>query len=254
MKIRFNIICVIIILTGTLFSQSTSVMPQPTDLVTCPTAGILPRGSFLVDATMYRDGGLLFGMSVGVSGNLMFGISYGGSEIIGNNDIEWNEQPGVEVKYRIFEEGISHPAVAIGFNSEGYGAYLDYWNRYEQKAKGFYGTISKNFDLLGNLGFHGGVNFNPLENSGDKDRDLSFFVGIDKDINSEISVFGEWDAGINDNDFEIFNEGKGYLNAGVRINIIEHFHFEVLFTDILENNKYIENVNRELRVNFVEFF
>jgi len=254
MKSRYKLSFILLLLSLNLFSQSTSVFPQPTDLVTCPTAGILPRGAFLMDANLYRDGGLLFGMAVGVSGNLMFGISYGGSQIVGNQDVLWNEQPGVEVKYRLFEEGMSHPALALGFNSEGYGAYMKDLKRYEQKAKGFYCTLSKNFDLFGNLGFHGGANFNPLENQKDKDRDPSVFFGIDKDINSEISIFGEWDAAINDNDLDKMTFGKGYLNAGVRFNIVEHFHFEVLFTDILMNNKNIDHINRELRINFIEFF
>lgn len=254
MKIRVKLVWVMLIIVIILSAQSASVFPQPTDLVTCPTAGILPRGAFLIDASLYRDGGLSLGMAVGVSGNLMFGISYGGSQIIGYKKIIWNEQPGVEVKYRIIEEGMAHPALVLGFNSEGYGAYLKDLKRYEQKAKGFYGVVSKNFNLLGNLGFHSGINFNPLENQKDKDRDPSIFFGIDKDISSEISIFAEWDAGINDNDFEEMSFGKGFLNAGVRMNIIEHFHFEVLFTDLLMNNKIIDNINRELRINFIEFF
>lgn len=235
------------------FSQGISVYPQPTDLITCPTAGILPRGAFLIDANMFRDGGLSLGMSVGISGNLMFGISYGGSQIIGNDEVIWHEQPGVEVKYRLIEEGMSRPALALGFNSEGYGAYDKELKRYEQKAKGFYLTISKNYHFLGNLGLHGGVNYNPLEKK-DGDTDPSVFLGIDKDITSEITLFAEYDAAINDNDIEELNLGKGYLNGGVRLNFVEHFHFEVLFTDILTNNKRIDQVNREIRINFIEFF
>ncbi len=253
MKKNLLFLVLITIFTTPLFSQNISVYPQPTDLVTCPTAGILPRGAFLVDANMFRDGGLSLGMAVGISGNLMFGISYGGSQIIGNDEVIWNEQPGVEVKYRLIEEGMSRPALALGFNSEGYGAYIKELKRYEQKAKGFYLTISKNYHFLGNLGLHAGANYNPLEKK-DGDTDPSVFLGIDKDITSEITLFAEYDAAINDNDFEELNFGKGYLNGGVRLNFVEHFHFEVLFTDILINNKQIDQLNREVRINFIEFF
>ncbi len=253
MKKSIILLVFVLLFFQTIFSQNTTVFPQPTDLVTCPTAGILPRGAFLIDANLYRDGGLLFGMSVGVSGKLMFGISYGGSQIIGNQEVIWNQQPGVEVKYRLVDEGMSFPAVALGFNSEGYGAYIKDLKRYEQKAKGFYCTFSKNFTLLGNLGFHGGFNFNPLEKK-DGDNDPSIFIGFDKDINSDFSIFAEYDAAINDNDFEELNLGKGYLNAGIRFSLAEHFHFELFFTDILINNKNIDNANRELKINFIEFF
>ena len=253
MNKKLSGLLLIVLFTTSLLAQSAEVFPQPTDLVTCPTAGILPRGSFLVDANLYRDGGLLFGMSVGVSGSLMFGISYGGSQIIGNQEVIWNEQPGVEVKYRLINETMSFPALAIGFNSEGYGAYIKELKRYEQKAKGFYLTASKNFNLLGNLGFHGGVNFNPLEKK-DGDKDPSVFIGIDKDINRDIAIFAEYDAGINDNDDDTISLGKGFLNAGLRFSMIKHFYFEFLFTDILINNSQIDYVNRELKINFIEFF
>ncbi len=248
-----KIIPVVILMSSLLFGQQTTVFPQPTDLVTCPTAGILPRGSFLVDAGIYRNGGLLLGMSVGVSGNLMFGISYGGSQIIGNQKVDWYKQPFVRFKYRIFEEKMSTPAIVLGFNSEGYGNYIEELNRYEQKAKGLYCVMSKNFNILGNLGLHGGINYNPLEKE-DGDKDPSVFIGIDKDINSDIALFAEYDAAINDNDNEELNFGKGFLNAGLRFSLIDHFHFEFLFNDILINNKHVEHVNRELRINFIEYF
>lgn len=248
-----RLICLLLIslFTTNLMGQNAEVFPQPTDLVTCPTAGILPRGAFLVDANIIRNGGLAIGMSVGVSGSLMFGISYGGAQIIGNEEVEWNQQPGVEVKYRLFNEGMSHPALAIGFSSEGYGSYLRDLNRYEQKAKGFYLTLSKNFDLLGNLGFHGGINYNPLEKD-DGDKDPSVFLGMDKDINSDISIFVEYDAAINDN--EDISLGKGYLNAGFRFSMIEHFFFEFYFSDILMNDPDIDYANREMKISFIEFF
>lgn len=253
MNKKFSVFLIFLLVSTIVYGQNAEIFPQPTDLVTCPTAGILPRGAFLVDANIFRDGGLLLGMSVGVSGNLMFGISYGGSQIIGNKKVIWNEQPGVEVKYRMINEGMSYPALAIGFNSEGYGAYIKDLKRYEQKAKGFYLTASKNFNLLGNLGFHGGVNYNPLEKE-DGDSDPSVFFGIDKDINRDISIFAEYDAAINDNDDEDISLGKGYLNAGFRFGLMEHFYFEFFFTDILINNSRIDYVNRELKINFIEFF
>lgn len=249
------LILILIILTFliNLYGQKNNVFPQPTDLVTCPTAGILPRGSFLVDANLFRDGGVLIGMSVGVSGSLMFGISYGGSHIIGNEEIIWNEQPGVEVKYRLIDEAMSYPGLAIGFNSEGYGRYNKDLKRYGQKAKGFYVTASKNFNLLGNLGFHGGLNYNPLEKK-DGDKDLSLFLGIDKDINSDISIFAEYDAAINDNEDDEISLGRGFFNAGIRFGLVQHFHFEIFFTDILKNTSDVDRINREIKINFIEFF
>jgi hypothetical protein len=101
--------------------QANAVYPQPTNLVTVPTAGIIPRGAYLAEFRLFSGGGIQAGISAGISSRFMFGVSYGGSNIIGNEKINWNNQPGVEIKYRFIEEAPKMPAVLIGFNSQGQG-------------------------------------------------------------------------------------------------------------------------------------
>ncbi len=237
------------------WAQEESVYPQPTNLVTVPTAGIIPRGAYLTDFRLFSGGGVLAGMSVGISSRFMFGVSYGGANIIGDQQINWHKQPGVEIKYRIIEETTKFPAFLIGFNSQGQGAFLDSLNRYETKAKGFYLVASKNYRLLGNLGLHAGINYNPIEDK-DGDNDPSFYVGLDKDINPEFSVVLEYDAALNDNDTNKLGlgEGLGYLNAGIRWTLVQRFHLEIDFNNILLNRNQIDYFNRELKFTFVEFF
>jgi hypothetical protein len=248
-------IFIIIILQSVSWAQEESVYPQPTNLVTVPTAGIIPRGAYLTDFRLFSGGGVLAGISVGISQRFMFGISYGGANIIGDQEINWHKQPGVEIKYRIIEESTKFPALLGGFNSQGQGAYIDTLKRYETKAKGFYLVASKNYRLLGNLGIHAGVNYNPLEDI-DGDNDPSFYVGLDKDINPEFSIVVEYDAALNDNDTnEIgLGEGLGYLNAGIRWTLVQRFHLEVDFNNILLNRNQVDYLNRELKFTFVEFF
>jgi len=237
------------------FGQDLSVYPQPIDLVTVPTAGIIPRGAYLIDLNLFRNGGILAGVSAGISSKFMFGISYGGSMIIGDEQINWNKQPGVEIKFRFMEESKMMPAMLVGFNSKGYGAYCDSLNRYETKAVGFYMVASKNFSFLGNFGFHGGVNYNPLEKE-DGDNDPSFFMGIDKDITKQLSFVIEYNAALNDNETNQLGlgEGRGYLNAGIRWAMAENFHIDVDFKNILLNRKDVEYRSRECKITFIEFF
>lgn len=245
----------IVFSTITLFSQENSVYPQPVTLVTAPTAGIIPRGAYLSEFRLFSSGGVLGGISAGISQRFMFGIFYGGARIIGDQKIQWHNQPGVEAKYRFIEESGKLPAVLLGFNSQGQGTYIDSLKRYDTKAKGFYLVASKNYRLLGNTGFHAGVNYNPLE-SEDGDGDPSFFIGFDKDINPEISFVLEYDAALNDNSTNIIGlgEGLGYLNAGIRWTMVQKFHLEVDFNNILLNRNKVEHFNRELKFTFVEFF
>lgn len=237
-----------------LLAQS-PVYPQPTDLITIPTAGVVPRGAYLADVRFFDEGGILAGISVGISSRFMFGVSYGGNQIIGDQKVLLNKQPGVEVKYRIVNEDAKIPAVMVGFNSQGYGSYIDSLKRYETKGKGFYLVASKNYNFLGNLGIHAGINYNPLETE-DGDKDPSFFIGLDKDINPEITILCEYDAALNDNETNEISlgKGKGYLNAGVRWQLVQHFHIEIDFNNILLNRKNIDYLNRELKITFVEFF
>jgi len=245
----------ILTLQTIIVSQENSVYPQPTNLVTIPTAGIIPRGAYLSEFRLFSGGGVLAGISAGISQRFMFGVSYGGASIIGNEKINWHDQPGVEIKYRFIEEAAKLPAFLIGFNSQGQGAYLDSLKRYETKAKGFYLVASKNYRLLGNLGVHAGVNYNPLEDK-DGDKDPSFFIGLDKNINPEISFVVEYDAAFNDNETNdiALGEGKGYLNAGIRWTMVERFHLEIDFNNILLNRSKVDFLNRELKITFVEFF
>ncbi len=255
MKRSAIVLTVVSIFCVTLLAQSDVVYPQPTNLITLPTAGMLPRGAYGIETRIFRDGGLMAGISVGISNRFMFGISYGGSRIIGNKKVILNEQPGVEAKYRFIEETQKFPAILIGFNSQGFGTYQDTLHRYETKARGFYAVASKNFRFLGNLGLHAGLNYNPIEDS-DGDSNPTFFFGLDKDLNREISLLMEYDAALNDDKTEKvgFGVGKGYLNAGIRWALVQNFHVELDFNNILLNRKEIDYFSRELKINFIEFF
>jgi len=251
----FFVIILLISLAGGLWAQGDPGINQPINLVTIPTAGVLPRGSYAVECRLFPDGGLWGQIGVGVFERFMFSISYGGGNIIGNQKINWYNQPGVEIRYRFVEESDKFPALLLGFSSQGLGNYIDSLKRYETKALGFYAVVSKNFHFLGNLGLHGGINYNPLEKS-DGDADPSFFLGIDKDLNPEIALIIEYDAALNDNRSEIsmLGKGRGYLNAGIRWQPVDKLTIEIDFNNILLNREQVDFMNRELKITFFEIF
>lgn len=226
-------------------------MQEFTRLIDVPTAGILQRGEACFPIAIYKDGGLNFGAGVGIVPRLMFGIEYGGNKIIGDKKPDWLPYPAVFVKYRIFDESPDMPGIAIGFDSRGYGAYVEEKprgqdtvevNRHEIKSKGFYAVVSRNFQVLGNLGIHGGVNLSTERDDGDKD--LNLFLGIDKSINPQISLLVEYDFAWNDNSGQAFGDGKGYLNAGLQIYAAQNVLIKFNFRDILNNQ--FENVDRSI--------
>jgi len=273
-------IIIILIFISSAFCQTEQPYP-PLDLVTIPTSGTLPKGSFTLETLLMNDGGMLPKLSLGITDNFYIGLSYGIQDFISEKKPVLNKSmPEIQIKYRIYEETFSVPAIVIGLDSQGKGRFIDRhieanneFQRYEQKAWGWYVAASKNWNLLGNLGVHIGLNKNTWESdpSTDEsqglfvDKDLNLFFGIDKEINRSFSLLLEYDAAINDNTSEngvdLFGSGKGYLNAGLRWTIGNNIMIEIDFNDISKN--YLrdnlqdgekEYSNRELKIIYFEKF
>ena len=282
-KIIKYLIFLLVFTSNLIFPQDQQPFP-PLDLVTIPTSGTLPKGSFTLEALLMKDGGILPKLSVGITNNFYIGLSYGVQDFISEKQMSINKPtPEVQVKYRLYSETETVPAIVIGLDTQGKGRYLtrerliddnfSEFQRYEQKAWGAYIVASKNWNILGNLGLHIGVNKNtwesdPKEGRSEpifKDKDLNLFFGIDKEINRSFSFLIEYDAAINDYDpdigYNMFGKGKGYLNAGIRWIIGKNIMLEVDFNDISKN--YINNElmngeeeysNRELKIIYFEKF
>ena len=56
------------ILLNLVFSQSEQPYP-PLDLVTIPTGGTLPKGSFTLESLLVKDGGVIPKLSIGITDN-----------------------------------------------------------------------------------------------------------------------------------------------------------------------------------------
>ena len=247
----------------------------PLNLVSIPTAGTLPRGSFTLESLLITDGGMVPRLSVGFTDNFSFGVSFGVQNLIGGNKPSINKTtPEVQIKYRIFDESEKMPALVYGLDTQGRGLYhaVDSistlgisdstvtLNRYDQKAWGMYIVMSKNWNFLGNLGFHAGISKSLSEND-DGDKDPNVFCGFDKELNRSFSFLVEYDAALNDNlgegDYALnditFGKGKGYLNAGIRWAISPNLMLEINFNDINQNTN-SEYTNREIKVMYSESF
>jgi len=233
------------------YAQQEAVL-EPIILIDVPTAGILMRGSYQLQLRAYAEGGLLSSIDVGISNRFMIGISYGGTNIIGRGKINWNPQPGVQIRYRLWEEQLMMPALVLGYHSQGYGAYIDSTDRYLVKSMGLFAVASKNFNFLGNLGLHGGINYSFERDDGDKD--LNMFAGIDKNLNPELALLAEYNFAINDNDHRAIGNSKGYLNAGLRWTFAGKLEIDFLLRNILRNKNEFEKISREIKITYAEVF
>ena len=278
-----NKLIVIVFSSTVLLSQMNHPYP-PLDLVSIPTSGTLPRGSYTLETLLTKNGGFVPRLMIGLTDNFSLGMSFGVRNFIGEDRAQKNKStPEVQVKYRIFEESESVPAFLIGLDTQGYGPFIqtaEYTryinddsgslipvletreiNRYEQKAWGIYAVLSKNWNAMGNLGFHVGVNKNTFETK-DNDSSFNFFFGLDKELNRSFSFLVEYNAALNDgkeysaSDPELddltIGKGKGFLNAGIRWNVASNLLIEINLKDInLDKDDY---VNREVKIMYSEQF
>jgi len=251
-KLTLFLLSLCLLATPALAQRVQPAGTQPRLLIDLPTAGTLPRGTFDVGLRMYPKGGVIFGIGVGMSDHFMFGVSYGGENIIGEGKVNWNPDPAVQVRLRILDEDLVFPAITLGFDSQGYGAYRDDLKRYTIKSRGLFASASKNYRFIGDLGLHGGVNYS-FEND-DGDRDLNFFGGINLALTPELSLLGEYDFALNDNSARAIGEGKGYLNLGVRWLFGRHLSLEAALKNVLQNKAHVASANREVKIGYVERF
>ncbi len=244
---------VILVVLGLIWTVNVNAQRamQHRHLIDLPTAGTLERGSFAINLRMFNNGGLLSGVTVGISPRFMFGISYGGEKIIGTGGVNLNPQPGIQARFRVIDENMVMPAITLGFNSQGYGAYSDSSKRYINKSRGLFAVASKNYAFFYNLGIHGGINYS-LEKE-DNDEGLNVFFGVDISFNREIRIIMEYDLARNDNSDEThFGSGDGYLNAGVQWTFSDRLFLQFNLKNLVKNGT--NDVTREFKIGYFEYF
>ncbi|MCK5147839.1 hypothetical protein KAR48_13865 [bacterium] len=244
---RLNKMCAVVLV----FTVFTPLLGQSgalrlSELINLPSATMPAQGSIHTYLRMYPQGGFQAAILVGLSERFSIGVSYGGENIIGQGDVNLNPQPAVHIRYSLFKEMMLFPAIVLGFNSQGDGAWDSSLKRYAVKSRGFYAVASKNTSFLGGIGLHAGLNYSVEVDDGD--RNINFFAGCHKWLNQDIVLLGEYDLAINDNSDKALGSGKGYLNAGVRWVFAERFFVEFAWKNILENGERVLGSSREIKM------
>ena len=168
---------------------------EPRWLVEAPTAGVLPTRRTAVDIRFSGGNILLADFELGFWRRVLIGVSFGGQNLLGDQPADWNPDPGLSARVRLFDETDTRPALAVGFRSQGSGFYDHTIKRYQSKSLGVYGVFSRNFrNPMGQGGVHFGLN-RSLETD-DGDESLTGFVGGDLELAGRIVLIGEdlWDV------------------------------------------------------------
>lgn len=218
-------------------------------IVDMPTAGVIPKNMLSVDAEFYPGGGMLVEANYSFFSRFMAGASFGGTNIIGNGEIDWQKYPELSVKYRIFDETMSSPAVAIGFSTQGAGKYYPDSKRYQIFSPGPYLALSKNFDwTLGEISWHGGINYSIEPEP--EDRHVNYWLGFEQAILGFASLNLEFNATLDDKTRAVRTE-PGMLSMGLRFSIASGMTAEIQFRDMLGEQREMHSFSRLIRFEYI---
>ena len=112
-----KIIPIIFLFCSFVYLQDEQPFP-PLDLISIPTAGTLPKGMYAFETLLHGEGNILPEFLIGITNNFSIGFSFGLQGFVGTGDIKKNKSaPEINIKYRIYEETETFPALTIKFNS-----------------------------------------------------------------------------------------------------------------------------------------
>ncbi|MBN2171078.1 MAG: hypothetical protein JW819_07160 [Candidatus Krumholzibacteriota bacterium] len=220
-------------------------------LVDSPAAAVLRHGNYRLGCRMMAGGSVVSRAEVGIKDRLAVGVSWGLLNLLGRDDVDSYERTGLTARFLLVEE-MGWPALAIGFDNQGYGAWDESRERYERKSKGFYlaGTRSWYGPMGTDVATTVGINYS-LETE-DEDSPDAFF-GLEVDFDRQFALLVDYALGLDDNEDEdpdIYGDGLGWLDLGLRWNVQESVQFKFFFRDLLGNYAGDSTVDRQFLVSY----
>ena len=177
------------------------------NVIDIPTAEVVDHYGYNVNFRFGRDGALQTKTAFGVFPRLNLGFGLDAEHVIGTGDSRMNK-PTLNMKFRIFDGKPALPALAVGFDGQGY-----VWNKalndYEQREKGLYLVGSKEI-IFPDFNVHAGVNHFDFEHG----HSTRGFFGLDYTYEHLVGVMGEWDHATNYRERR-FNFGARYYVSPV---------------------------------------
>jgi hypothetical protein len=219
-----------------------------TDLVDLPTAHGLPRGGYSLSIRVAPGGGVVGGLRVGVTSYVGLGVTYGAGNAIGTGEPDWNDRLEFDVKLRVADERQAIPAIAVGYDSRGYGAEIQDGG-YEKASEGFYLVATKTLPFSdywqASLGIARTLEVKRVR--------PDVFAGLTARFSQEFSVVAEYHLGI-DRLHDDDDSKTGYLNGGLRWVFSDRLELDVYFRNLVGPRGSPERSSRSLQFVFYDSF
>lgn len=205
------------------------LLEPDTELIDVPTAAVTDYGSFSTRTRFFANGGVLEWLNFGVFQRLNIGASLNVDKFIGTDSPVQVTRPDLQVKFRAYDGTNIIPALAVGFDGQGY-MYNRIDHRYDQRQRGLYFVGSQEIGIPG-LDAHAGFNIPDFDSN-----PLAGFMGISFNIQDQVLLMTEWD--------NIENWSDSRLNSGFRVYITPNFNLDFAVRTIGQGGTYTNGVKR----------
>jgi len=196
---------------------------EPITGIDNPLPVLLYHGEVLIHIKEEPINKLRAKIGVGIWNGIILGISFGGTNLVGYGEVDWEDQPGVDIRARLFSNGIMESV--IGYNNEPIENYSE---------KHVFATIGTR--LMPGMILSGGANYNHDENNG-----LDIFGNASLTLAEAHTFHLEYIMGANDDDKSRLNLGYKLQSGSMGI------QFDI--KNILD-----ESVGRQLQIFYREGF
>jgi len=247
MLMRLALTALVVVLGAGIASAQLYEAPF-TDLVDLPTAGSLPRGAYSLGVRVAPGGGVICGVRVGVTSYVGVGLTYGAGNAIGTGEPDWNDRVELDVKLRVADEQRVIPAIAVGYDSRGYGAEVADGG-YAKASEGLYLVATKTLPFSEYWKASLGV-ARTLEM---KRVHPDFFAGVTAQFSQEFSVVVEYHLGI-DRLHDVEDSKTSFLNAGLRWVFNDELELDLYFRNLVGPSDSPELSSRSLKFVFYDSF
>lgn len=221
-------------------------------VVDMPTAGVIPKGTYSIYGLAYTSGGTLIYFDVAPFENFNIGLSYSGTNLLGEGDIIFQKLPGINIRWRIFNETNVFPAILLGVSNQGRGVYYKEFKRFQTFFPGIFASVSKTFKwTLGQFSAHGGLNSSWEQPGGKLYPNL--WAGIEHTIGQFASINIELNPNYTDSKSDVMNNSM-LLNAQLRISPSKGITLELIARDLFNHTKNFSGFERWFGIEYITNF
>jgi hypothetical protein len=214
--------------------RDTSPMIEAVDI---PTADILDPKTFSTSFRFYSEGGITSRLLLGPFKRLNLGFYLDAQRLIGGPDPHLIA-PAVFIKLRVFDGTDYLPALAFGYDNQGY-LYRESIGDFTQPEKGLY-LVGSHEIFIPDFELHAGINFPRIDESG---TPFGFF-GATWKIVPAFALMTEYD--------NIQDGPENRFNAGGRFWVTPFFNVDVAARNIGRGTS--RGAERIVRINYVANF